>query len=53
MKSRKTGFIFEGLWQIEAEKSILIEPNGKILFRYNANKINLAYGAKNQLKQGF
>lgn len=47
---KKNRVYFQGLWKIEAEKSVLAEPIGQIVYRYSANKINLVMGAKSSVK---
>jgi len=42
---KKNHVYFEGVWQIEKNKSILKKAGGKIIYRYYGNKLNIIMGA--------
>ena len=47
---KKNRVYFGGLWRIEPDKSVLEGPEGKIVYRYSANKINLVMGSDNPVR---
>ena len=47
---KKNRVYFEGMWKVDIDKSTLEKPEGKIAYRYSANKINLVMGSSHPVK---
>lgn len=47
---KKNRVYFGGVWKISADKSSLEESDGKIIYRYSANKINLVMGSEKPVR---